>query len=67
MNILCNGEPVTLDEASSVSLLMKERGFLLKKGIAVAVNNTVILRNEWENFMLQNNDNVLIITAVQGG
>ncbi|WP_051228000.1 sulfur carrier protein ThiS [Gillisia sp. JM1] len=36
-------------------------------GIAVAVNNTIILKNSWESKTLLENDNVLIIKATQGG
>lgn len=36
-------------------------------GIALAVNETVIPKNEWEKFQLQDNDKVLIIKATQGG
>jgi sulfur carrier protein len=36
-------------------------------GIAVAVNNTIILKNSWESKTLLENDNVLIIQATQGG
>ncbi|KUY29587.1 sulfur carrier protein ThiS [Elizabethkingia ursingii] len=37
------------------------------KGIAVAVNNQVIPKNDWGNTILQDKDSVLIITATQGG
>ncbi len=36
-------------------------------GVAVAVNNTIILKNLWESKTLSKNDNVLIIQATQGG
>lgn len=36
-------------------------------GIAVAVNNAIILKNSWESKTLLENDNVLIIQATQGG
>lgn len=36
-------------------------------GIAVAVNNRVIPRNKWELQALQDQDNITIITATQGG
>ena len=36
-------------------------------GIAVAVNNTIVLKNLWESTTLSQNDNVLIIQATQGG
>jgi len=38
-----------------------------QKGIAVAVNNHVIAKNLWSNTQLTSHDNILIITATQGG
>jgi len=38
-----------------------------QKGIAVAINTTVIPKSEWNNYTLSQNDQVLIITATQGG
>ncbi|MBI4929377.1 MAG: sulfur carrier protein ThiS [Bacteroidetes bacterium] len=36
-------------------------------GIALAVNEKVIPKMEWENFQLNEDDKVLIIKATQGG
>ncbi len=38
-----------------------------QKGIAVAVNNSVIPKTEWADHKLNEKDNVLIIKATQGG
>jgi sulfur carrier protein len=40
---------------------------LKQKGIAVALNNAVVPRKEWETCILSPNDKVLIIKATQGG
>jgi len=37
------------------------------KGIALAVNDKVIPKSEWEKFCLKNGDSILAIGAVQGG
>jgi len=37
------------------------------KGIAIAVNDKVIPKSEWEEFCLQKEDRILAIGAVQGG
>ncbi|MBP1841197.1 sulfur carrier protein ThiS [Formosa algae] len=39
----------------------------IQNGIAVAVNNTVIPKSNWDNVKVSNNDNILIIQATQGG
>ncbi len=36
-------------------------------GIALAVNEKVIPKTEWNNFQLNDNDKILIIKATQGG
>lgn len=36
-------------------------------GIAVAVNQHIISKSDWKNTALNNNDEVLIIKATQGG
>ena len=38
-----------------------------QKGIAIAVNNSVIPKNTWHVQLLKQNDEVLIIKATQGG
>ena len=37
------------------------------KGVAVAVNNRMIPREQWSNLSLQENDKVVIIKAACGG
>ena len=37
------------------------------KGLAVAVNEHVISRSLWDTYELKSGDNILIITATQGG
>ncbi len=37
------------------------------KGMAVAVNNTVVPKIQWAETLLQENDKVLLIKATQGG
>jgi len=38
-----------------------------QKGIAVAVNSTVISNRDWATYRLSEQDTILIITATQGG
>lgn len=38
-----------------------------QNGIAIAVNNDIIPKEKWKLFKLSPNDNILIITATQGG
>lgn len=38
-----------------------------QNGIAVAVNNTVVPKLHWNEFLVQETDEILIISATQGG
>ena len=38
-----------------------------QNGIAVAVNNTVIPKSNWNSHPIQETDDILIISATQGG
>ena len=38
-----------------------------QSGIAVAINNTVIPKSNWNNHFLSQSDEILIISATQGG
>ncbi|WP_291097047.1 MULTISPECIES: sulfur carrier protein ThiS [unclassified Flavobacterium] len=38
-----------------------------QNGIAVAINNTVIPKPNWNTHLLNENDEILIISATQGG
>jgi sulfur carrier protein len=38
-----------------------------QKGIAVAVNNKVVSKTSWNDYILLETDDILIISATQGG
>lgn len=67
MNVYLNNEPVVAGEDVSLSELLHSRNLGEKMGIAVAVNNSVIRKRDWTTTNLKENDNILIITAIQGG
>lgn len=37
------------------------------KGVAIAVNNKMTPKTEWDNYALQENDHIVIIKAACGG
>lgn len=65
MKVTVNGEDVQIDEATTVAELLETRGFACK-GIAVAVDWTVLPRSEW-HLALSDGAKVEIVAAVQGG
>lgn len=52
--------------ASTLSQFSQEQN-LPATGIAVAVNNRMVPRTEWDSYILQDGDKILIIKAVCGG
>ncbi|MEW6772801.1 MAG: sulfur carrier protein ThiS [Bacteroidota bacterium] len=54
---------ITLEE-----LLLKEINLSPdKKGVAVAVNDNIIPKNDWKNLKINDKDEILVIIAAQGG
>jgi sulfur carrier protein len=66
IQIKVNNETVHIEPNCSVSQLITNHKFP-SKGIAIAVNQEVVPKTNWDNFTLQQNDEILIITATQGG
>ena len=54
-------EEIALQEILDIEMPYKQ------SGVAVAINNIVIPKTEWINKAINNNDNLLIIKATQGG
>ncbi|WP_035669698.1 sulfur carrier protein ThiS [Flavobacterium sp. 83] len=38
-----------------------------QSGIAIAINNTVIPKSNWNSHLIQETDDIIIISATQGG
>ena len=64
MKIKVNNKEV---ETGACHLLKLSQELKLPTGIAVAVNNRMIPRTEWEHFVLREHDELVIIKAVCGG
>ena len=66
MNISLNNKEITLPEGATLLQLIEEAN-LPTQNIAIAVNNTLILRDNWPHMILNNGDNVVAIAAAYGG
>ena len=66
MEIIFNNQSKEIDQAS-LQLTLNDLIGKEQKGIAVAVNETVVPKSQWDNYLLQQHDNVLVIKATQGG
>lgn len=68
MELRVNGETIRVDAAPTVAELLAHRGVRPDTpGVAVAVNEQVVPRSEWNAHWLRDGDAVEIIHAVQGG
>ncbi|MFY9151481.1 MAG: sulfur carrier protein ThiS [Prolixibacteraceae bacterium] len=67
MEIKLNNKIKILPEQCSVQQLLDEVMPEKQKGIAVAVNSSVIPKTNWHHHFLVHSDEVLIIKATQGG
>jgi sulfur carrier protein len=67
MDILINNQKHTVNDNSSLQTIVNTQLGEKQKGVAVAVNDNVIPKLNWENYIIKSNDNILIIKATQGG
>ena len=66
ISINVNNEIKEVEINTSVAQLMQ----ILKQdkaGIAVAINNEIVMNSNWQSTIIKANDNVLLIQATQGG
>ena len=66
MKVQVNNKEVEMTPAATHTQLTAQLE-LPVQGIAIAVNNKMIPRTEWEGFILQVNDNLVSIKAACGG
>ena len=67
MELLVNNKSEKLEAGNTLSALLQQLNLLEKRGIAVAVNNTVIGKTGWEKHLLNEQDKITIIRPTQGG
>ena len=66
MVINLNNNSINISKETSLQQILKEY-HISSKGIAVAINNQIVPRNNWSNTFFNEQDQLTIITATQGG
>lgn len=66
MQILFNDQSLHCGEDLTISALLVELE-QLKPGSALAVNRTIIPRDQWDHVVLQDGDSILLFQAIAGG
>ncbi|MCW3785529.1 sulfur carrier protein ThiS [Plebeiibacterium sediminum] len=68
MVIYVNDEKRTVEENLLLSNLFPEIGINSTiKGVAVAINERIVMQKKWKSTILSENDKILIISATKGG
>jgi sulfur carrier protein len=66
MNVTVNGRDLSLEKVMSIDGLVSSL-VAARRGVAVAVNGTVVPRSQWTSTALADGDSVEVLTAAQGG
>lgn len=67
MVLFINKEKKNLDGVPSIIDLLDFLQIEKTRGLALAVNNQVVSKVDWDTYSFQENDHVTIIRATQGG
>ncbi len=67
MKIYVNKAETEVESGTSVEQLLKQMGYSLEGGFALAIGTKVIRREDWAATILQEQDKVTIIGATCGG
>jgi sulfur carrier protein len=67
LGIRVNGQDVSVAAATIAELLAEQAIKLGQRGIAVALNGSVVSRSAWGETALRPGDSVEIVRAMQGG
>lgn len=66
MHLIINDQPMELDAPLTVSQLLAslERSTV---GTALAINQVIIPRHQWDSHLVNDQDNILLFQAIAGG
>ena len=67
MLVFINNNGLELPEQAKLADAMKRLNISSQRGVAIAINNTVVPKSEWETHVLQPEDRIIVIKATQGG
>ncbi|MFC3198462.1 sulfur carrier protein ThiS [Parapedobacter deserti] len=67
MEVIINHQKISIQPDASLVKVLCDYGITQSKGIAIAVNESVIPQKYWESTSLRQGDRLTIIKAAQGG
>jgi sulfur carrier protein len=67
MTIFINDEPTEVEQLPTIIDILTKLQIFEVQGIAVAINDEVIKKTDWQAIALNQNDRLMLIRATQGG
>ena len=67
MEVTLNNQKITITDNDFLETILESNHLVSKKGIAVAVNASVVPKIMWAKYKLNANDVIMVITATAGG
>lgn len=67
MNIFINDQPTEFEPPPTIVDILTKLQIFEVQGIAVAINDEVIRKADWQEISLNQNDRLMLIRATQGG
>jgi sulfur carrier protein len=67
MEITVNQQSYSVSETCSLQQMLASVFSQSANGIAIAVNQEIISKSNWDTYVLQPGDNITVIKATQGG
>ncbi|EKN5921628.1 TPA: sulfur carrier protein ThiS [Yersinia enterocolitica] len=66
MQIMLNDQPLEVEIAITAEMLLQQLN-RHQPGTALAINQVIIPRTDWEEYQLHEGDNILLFQAIAGG
>ncbi|AMO51093.1 sulfur carrier protein ThiS [Kosakonia oryzendophytica] len=66
MQIRFNDEPMRCTSGLSIATLLNQLN-QLKPGVALALNEQILPREQWEDHLVQDGDRILLFQVIAGG
>jgi sulfur carrier protein len=67
MTIFINDEPTEFEQPPTIIDILTKLQIFEVQGIAVAMNDEVVTKTDWQEITLNQNDRLMLIRATQGG
>ncbi len=67
MKAFINNKEISIESNVSLKKIIEDNNIKNFVGLAIAVNNNIIPRKDWDNYLLNDGDKIIVIEATCGG